>query len=338
MGRQHCAMIAEEPQTRLCAVADPSDAGQAFTREQSVPGFDDHKLLLERIDPDAVIIANPNAQHVDTALDCLDAGVPALIEKPVGIDLESAALLVETHRREPTPLLVGHHRRHNPLIAKARVLVNDGLLGDMTNVSALWQAHKPDEYFNSPMRREPGNGMLHTNLIHDLDLLRYLCGEVTEVQAMGSRERRGLPYDDTLTVILRFGNGALGTLSASDTATAPWSWELTSGENSIYPLERDQPCYLLAGTDGALSLPQLKHWHHTNHPHWHTPMCAGQTPIPKTDAALSLQLQHFIAVARGEATPLVNVEDAACTLSLVDAIERSIATNRTTTPTQPWAA
>lgn len=335
MGRQHREIIARVPDAHLCAIADPGEPGQAFAEQCGVPAFADHRDLLDKARPDAVIIANPNPLHVATALDCLAAGVPALIEKPVSVDLAEAGRLVEATRTSRTPLLVGHHRRHNPLIGKARELLGDGLLGQLTNVTALWQLHKPDDYFAAPWRRQPGNGMLHTNLIHDLDLLRHLCGEVVGVQAMTSDRLRGLPYADTAALMLRFANGALGTLTACDVASAPWSWELTSGENPAYPQQQGQPCYLLAGTAGSLALPQLSHWRYDGTPHWHHPLQHAQDE-PPAGAALVRQLQHFIEVARGTAEPLVGVEDAARTLALVDAVERAATAGHAVTPTLPW--
>lgn len=125
----------------------------------------------------------------------------------------------------------------------------------MLSVTALWQLKKPDSYFEVAWRREPGAGMLLTNLIHDLDLLRHLCGEVREVQALAGNAIRGLPNEDNVALLLRFANGALGSLTGCDAAAAPWSWELAAGENPVYPRQAEQPCYLLAGTEGALSLP-----------------------------------------------------------------------------------
>jgi len=119
---------------------------------------------------------------------CVPWPTPA-VEKPVGVNLDEVRALVEASRRHDVPVLVGHHRRHNPLIAKAHQVIADGKLGRLINVTALWQLQKPDSYFDTPWRREPGAGFLLTNLIHDLDLLRHLCGEVVQVQAFTRNDR-----------------------------------------------------------------------------------------------------------------------------------------------------
>lgn len=332
MGRQHYQHLRRLAQAQLCAVADPGPQAEAFAAECGVDCFADHRQMLEQARPDAVIIANPNNLHVACALDCVEAGVPVLVEKPVGVHLDEVRALVEASRRQGVPVLVGHHRRHNPLIAKAHQIIGEGKLGRLINVTALWQLQKPDSYFETPWRREPGAGFLLTNLIHDLDLLRHLCGEVVQVQAFTRNDVRGFANEDSAAVLLQFANGALGSLTGSDAVAAPWSWELDSGESPIYPRQDGQPCYLLAGTHGALSIPQLKRWHYAEAGSgWHTPLLQSEEAIPAGEA-LTLQLQHFIRVVQGTEAPLIDAADAGRTLALVEAIRQAAETGRACAP------
>lgn len=332
MGRQHHEFIEQNPNVTLCAVADPGPDAQGHANAWGAAYFSCHKQMLAQAKPEAAIIANPNALHVSTAIDCLEAGVPVLLEKPVGVSVAEVKQLVEVSARTGVPVLVGHHRRHNPLIAKAHALVQEGVLGRITTVTALWQLQKPDSYFDIPWRREPGAGMLLTNLIHDLDLLRYLCGEVVRVQAITSNGVRGFGNEDTVAVSLEFAGGALGSLTGSDGVAAPWTWELTSGENPVYPQQTDQSCYLLSGTRGALSIPQLQRFSYQEPgAGWYQPLLKTQetyTPAP----ALERQLAHFVEVARGQAEPLVSAADAGRTLALVEAIRQAAETGSACTP------
>ncbi|WP_017939938.1 Gfo/Idh/MocA family protein [Zestomonas thermotolerans] len=332
MGRQHCQHLREVPAARLCAVADPGEQAAAFAAECGVPYYAEHRTMLEQVRPQAALIATPNNLHVSTALDCIEAGVPVLVEKPVGVCLDEVRMLVEASRRHGVPVLVGHHRRHNPLIARARELIASGVLGRLINVTALWQLQKPDSYFDVPWRREPGAGFLLTNLIHDLDLLRHLCGEVRQVQAFTSNGVRGFANEDSAAVLLQFESGALGSLIGSDAVAAPWSWELDSGENPVYPRQPDQPCYLFAGTRGALSVPQLRRWYYAKPgAGWHQPLLSHEESHAP-DQALRRQLEHFVAVARSEAEPLVTAADAGRTLALIEAIRRAAESGRACAP------
>ena len=174
--------------------------------------------------------------------------------------------------------------------------------------------------------------MLLTNLIHDLDLLRYLCGEVRQVQAITSNGVRGFANEDSAAVLLQFEGGALGSLTGSDAVAAPWSWELDSGENPVYPRQADQPCYLLAGTCGALSIPQLKRWHYREAgAGWHQPLQQVQEHFDAGEA-LHRQLLHFVQVARGQVQPLVSAADAGRTLALVEAIRQAAESGQACVP------
>lgn len=332
MGRQHYQHLQSLDQAQLCAVADPGPQAPAFAAECGVACFADHRQMLEQVRPEAVIVANPNALHVSTALDCIAAGVPVLLEKPVGIHLDEVRELVAASERADVPVLVGHHRRHNPLIARTRELIEQGALGRLTTATALWQLQKPDSYYDIPWRREPGAGMLLTNLIHELDLLRHLCGEVRQVQAFTSNDVRGFAVEDSAAIVLQFENGALGSLTGSDAVAAPWSWELDSGENPVYPRQADQPCYLLAGTRGSLSIPQLKRWHYAEDgAGWHQPLLQVEEPFAAGEA-LRRQLQHFVQVARRQVQPLVSAADAGRTLALVEAIRKAADSGRACAP------
>ena len=332
MGRQHYQHLSQLDQARLCAVADPGPGAEQFAAQCGVPWFADHLQMLEQCKPEAVIIANPNALHVQTALDCIAAGVPVLLEKPVGIHLDEVRQLVRASEEAGVPVLVGHHRRHNPLIAKTRELISQGALGQLTTVTALWQLQKPDSYYDIEWRRHKGAGMILTNLIHDLDLLRHLCGEVRQVQAMTSNGVRGFAIEDSAAVLLQFEGGALATLTGSDAVAAPWSWELDSGENPVYPQHAEQPCYLFAGTRGALSVPQLTRWHYQEDgAGWHQPLLK-QHEAYQPGEALRLQLLHFVDVARGLAQPLVSAADAGRTLALVEAIFQAAESGQACTP------
>ena len=95
-------------------------------------------------------------------------------------------------RKAGVPVLVGHHRRHNPIIAKAREIVRSGRLGRLTSVTALWTLQKPDDYYDIEWRRKPGGGPVLTNLIHDIDTVRFICGEIESLQAVVSNAGAGI--------------------------------------------------------------------------------------------------------------------------------------------------
>jgi predicted dehydrogenase len=317
MGRQHIEFIEEAADTELAAIADPAVEDGAFgcPTHPDVAGM----LAAERLD--AVIIASPNALHVDTAIECLEAGVAVLLEKPVAVDFAQSRRLVAAVEDGGGRLLVGHHRRHHPAIGRAARALRDGTVGHVVAVSGLWAARKDDAYFSTtPWHRVRGAGVMLINLVHDLDLLRHLVGEVAEVHAMASSHQRGLEVEDTVSVNLRFENGAVGSFLATDAAVSPWGWDQSTEDTLEFPFLPDGSAYQVVGTSGALSIPNLAMY---SYPvgvssDWHSPLARTYLPVAPS-SAFRAQLDHFVRVVRGTADPLVSADDASRTLALVEA-------------------
>jgi predicted dehydrogenase len=321
IGRRHIQHIRAEPGTELVAVVDPTEAGREAAAENGVPWHASFRDMLAAERADGVIVATPNQVHVENGLEAVAAGIPVLVEKPIADDLAAGERLVAAAEQAGVPLLVGHHRRHNPIMRAAREIVASGRLGRIVAVNALFWLYKPDDYFDLSWRREEGAGPVFLNLIHDVDNLRYLLGEVVAVQAVESNAVRANAVEDTSAIILEFACGALATVSVCDTVVAPWSWEMTTGENPAYPVA-DEACYLLAGTAGSLSLPKLEVWFNDQKPGWWEPLHRTRTGVATQDP-LALQIRHFAAVIRGLERPLVDGREGLRTLEVVTAIKRA---------------
>ena len=307
IGRAHVAALRASPSCELSAVVDPSPAARA--------DFSSIEELLHKDRPDGVILATPNRLHVTQALQCLDAGLAVLLEKPIATSSEEGEKLVGKKR-----LLVGHHRAHSPIMARAKQIVDSGRLGRLVAVTGSAMFFKPDDYFaEAPWRREPGGGPILINLIHEIHNLRMLCGEIVAVQAFASSAVRGFPVEDSVAINLRFAGGALGTFMLSDTAASARSWEQTSGENKAYPRYDDEDCYVIAGTDGSLSVPTMRLKTYKDEHSWWTPFQLGHLRVERGDP-IARQLEHFGAVIRGEAEPLVTARDGLANLRVTEAI------------------
>lgn len=324
IGRRHVEQAVREAQ--LAAIIDPAPEAAELARACGVPHFATLADLLadgRRGDVDGVVIATPNQLHVEHGLACAEARLPMLVEKPIADDVGAATRLVEAAEAAGVPILVGHHRRHNPLIKKAREEIGAGLLGRIVAVHATCWFYKPDYYFKADWRRQPGAGPVFLNLIHDIDLMRHLAGEVVAVQAADSAAARDFAVEDSAAIILHFASGALGTVTVSDTIVAPWSWELTSVENPAYP-RSGEACYLIGGTRGSLSLPTGELWSQPGAPDWWQPL-ERRTPLFAADDPLALQMRHFADVALGNAEPLVSGREGLATLKVIDAVKRAAA-------------
>ena len=323
IGRRHAELILAEPEARLHAIVDPSEGGRAYAEAKGLRWFPTPEAMLAAGKPDGVLVATPNALHVEHGLLAISAGLPVLVEKPLAADLAGARQLVQAAAKAGLPLLTGHHRRHNPLIARAKAMIEAGRLGRIVSVHGFFWLLKPDSYFDVEWRRQPGAGPVLINLSHDIDLLRHLCGEIVEVRAMQNNAVRGFPVDETSVVLLRFASGALGTVNISDTITAPWSWEQGAAENPVYPPAR-QNCYFIGGTEASLAIPRLELWRNEGRRGWWEPLVAEQHVAPPADP-LPLQIRQFVRVIRGVEEPLVPGLEGMRTMAVIDAVRRAAA-------------
>ncbi|KKM01790.1 hypothetical protein LCGC14_1790920 [marine sediment metagenome] len=323
IGARHAQAIRAAHRTALACVVDPSEAGRIVASAHDVPWFATLAQMLDAGLADGAILATPNTLHADGGMACIDAGLPVLVEKPLASDIDSATRLVAHAKARGVALATGHHRRHNPLIAKAKALIDEGALGTIATVQGTTWFMKPDDYFAADWRRQRGAGPVYLNLIHDIDLLQHFCGPVAEVQAMESRAVRGFEVEDTAVILLRFASGTLGTVNVCDTAVAPWSWELTARENPAYPAT-GQDAYWLGGTHGALSVPNLALWTNPAQRSWWEPISATRMVFDFADP-LVCQADQFADVILDGAAPLVSGRDGLAALAVIEAVKASAA-------------
>jgi predicted dehydrogenase len=212
-------------------------------------------------------------------------------------------------------------------MVRAREIVQSGLLGSTVAVVGTALFHKPDDYFdvNGGWRRQPGGGPILLNLIHEVNNLQSLVGDVVRVQATTSDATRGFPVEDTAAMVFTFANGALGTFLLSDTAASARSWEQTSQENGSYAAYRDEDCYHLAGTAGSLSVPTMRLHVFPGTRSWEEPFETSTIELERSDP-LANQVEHFVAVIRGEAEPICSGRDGLKSLRVVDAVVESART------------
>ncbi len=330
IGRSHINVVQASATVELTAVVDPSPQADAIARAAGVPLYRTLEDLLQQARPDGIVLATPNQLHVPQALQCIEAGVSCLLEKPIAPTVAEAEALVTAAEMRGARLLIGHHRAHSPIMAKACAVVQSGQLGRVVGVMGGATFFKPDHYFDDgPWRREVGGGPILINMIHEVHNLRMLCGEVTAVQAIKSHALRGFAVEDTVAISLQFASGALGSFLLSDVAASARSWEHTSQENKAYPTYEDEDCYVISGTDGTLSVPtmRLKTYPRAEDRSWWKPFEVGVVGMVREDP-LKRQMEHFGAVVRGEVAPLVSARDGLQNLRVTEAITLAAATGQ----------
>ncbi|MCE7732501.1 Gfo/Idh/MocA family protein [Vibrio campbellii] len=329
IGKTHIKLVSENAQCQLASIVDPSPSAQEIAKEYGVEVYASLEELFAQDKPDGVILATPNRLHAAQAHECINAGVPAIVEKPVTDSIEDAIELFKHSKREDAKILVGHHRAYSPLLETAKSIIESGELGKTVSITGSAMFYKPDYYYDEgEWRKVKGGGPILINMIHEIGNLRHLVGDIVGVQALNSNATRQFEVEDTTAISLRFANGALGSFMLSDASASPRSWEQTSQENKSYATYETEDCYHVAGTHGSLSIPtmQIKSFKQSVIPSWWNAMEERQEPVMREDP-LKRQLEHFCALIRGEENePRVSVYDGLQNLLVIDAIIKATET------------
>jgi len=323
IGRKHIALIRQSKLCDIVAIVDPDESAGRLATELGIVKYDELAILLSEQYVDGVIVATPNHMHYEQAMCCINADVAVLIEKPVTQTVEQAKALVDIVDKVKARVIVGHHRMHGTIMKEAKAIIDRGDIGDIVAVQGSALFYKPDDYFVAgPWRTKKGGGPILINMIHEVGNLRYLCGEIVEVQAMPSSVQRGFDVEDTVAMMLRFHNGAVGTFLLSDTTASCKSWEQTSRENSDYHHDASENCYHIAGTLGSLSIPTMTihRFDQGTQASWYRSMTVDKVDVEVVNP-LEGQLDHFCRVILREELPLVSVEDGYRNLLITEKID-----------------
>ncbi len=275
----------------------PDDDLAGFPVETDVQAALEHR-------PDAVIISNPTAMHLDVAIPAADAGCHILLEKPVSYSLERIDELRAAVKHGGGRVLVGFQLRFHPTLQIVARLMAEGAIGQPLSVRAHWGEYLPDwhpweDYRQGyAARADLGGGVILT-LCHPLDYLRWLLGDVESLWAFVSVARNlDIPVESTAEIGLRFSGGAIGSVHL-DYVQQPSTHhlEIIGSEGTLR----------WNSSDGAASL-------------YRATGKAWETWMPPEDfernRLFSAEMRHFLAVARRETQPVCSLEDGIRTLEI----------------------
>lgn len=262
--------------------------------------------------PDAVIVANPTALHMEVALPAARAGCHLLLEKPIADRADAQVeLLRQTAVENQVRILVGFQFRFHPVLGKIKALLDSGNLGRVLSFRVHWGEYLPDwhpweDYRQGyAARKDLGGGVVNT-LCHPLDYVRWLMGEVSSLSAQtGQVSGLELDVEDVAEIVLTLTNGAIGSIHL-DYFQRPPQHSLT-----IY-LEQGQIQW--DNTSGAAQV------YHVSSQAWEeiTPPAGFE----RNDLFLE-EMRHFLSLMRGEIQSRCSLEDGIHILNLVEAVHES---------------
>ena len=261
--------------------------------------------------PQAVIVANPTALHLEVAIPAARAGCHLLLEKPISHSMEGVSELTRAVEHGGGQVLVGFQYRFHPSLIQAIQFLEEGVIGRPLSTRAVYGEYLPnmhpwEDYRQSySSRKDLGGGVILT-LCHPLDTLRWMMGEVQELWAfVGQLNELELNVEDTAEIGLRFASGAVGSVHLDYYQRPPAHYLVIVGNQGILRWDN---------ASGVLQIYRAEHEKMDTFP---PPRGFG-----RNDMFLA-EMRHFLAIVRGEERPACTLEDGRKVLELALAAHES---------------
>lgn len=234
MGRHHARVLAGLEGVDLVGIVDPD--GDKFGAAGGRPVFETPEQLLEQ-KPDYCMVAVPTVLHERVGLQLAEAGVHALLEKPLAHTLEAAAALQEAFDRAGLIGGVGHIERYNPAVQQARARIEDGELGRILQVNTRRQGPFPG--------RIADVGVVMDLATHDIDLTQFVTDADYRRVAAHTANRSGRQHEDLVAIT--------GQLASGVVANHLVNW-LSPFKERVSVVLGDQGCFVIDTLTADLTL------------------------------------------------------------------------------------
>lgn len=299
------------PHAVLTAVMDVRpEAAHAAAEAADCAAFTELEEFAVHSGVDAAIICSPPLQHREIACRLMDEGMHILCEKPIAINRDDVEAMAAKAVEKDRFLMMASKFRYVEDIIRAKAIIASGMLGEIqfyenrfcskVNMLGRWNADPAIA----------GGGVLIDNGTHSVDIVRYLLGPVERVFAHDGRRVAGLPVEDTASLSFITENNLVGNIYLS------WTVHV------------DQGGYVnVHGTDGSLSVGwQESKYQHNGHPEW-IRFGVGYNKID----AFKGQVVNFMDAIRGVAQPIITMQDAICSVEVIEAAYKSMQERNWTT-------
>ena len=222
----HADALRNSKNAELVAVFDQiTDRARAFAEKYNVRAIDDFDAFLNDKEIEAVTIATPTGVHGKVAVPAALAGKHLLCEKPLDTTTEKVDEIIAACDKTGVLMMSVFQSRFVKNVGLIKQAIDAGRFGKIVLVSCQCKWFRTQEYYDSASWRGTwaldGGGALMNQSIHTIDLLQYLNGDVDEVSAItATLSHSGIEVEDNAVAILKYKNGALGTIEGS-TSCAP---------------------------------------------------------------------------------------------------------------------
>jgi len=231
IGKRHAAMISNNPESELVAMCDIRPREELGLEEYDVPFFNDLDEMLESgLDIEVVCVCTPNGLHAEHACKVLEHHRHVVCEKPMALKKADAEKVIFKALQVSCLVFAVMQNRYSPPSVWLKELIDQKLLGDLYLVQLNCYWNRDDRYYlksNWKGTRELDGGTLFTQFSHFIDIMYWLFGDITDIQAKFNdfRHNETTEFEDSGFVNFNFINGGMGSLNYS---TAVWNSNMES--------------------------------------------------------------------------------------------------------------
>jgi len=217
---RHANILSNIPEAQLVAVADINpEKGERLSQRFQVPAFTDFREMLEKEEVDVVDILTPSGTHGRVALEVMRRfNKHVLVEKPITLLLSEAYEMVQEAYKRGLFLITVVQNRFNLPVVKLREALEAGRFGRLVLGSARLYWCRRQDYYDADVWRGTwavDGGVLANQACHYVDMLQWMMGPIDSIFAKSTRSLIKMEAEDTFVAVLKFRNGALGTIEAT---------------------------------------------------------------------------------------------------------------------------
>lgn len=217
----HAAALANLEESEFVAACDnDGQRANTFASRYGVTAFTDCAEMIARSSAEVVVVCTPHPLHAAGAIQAIESGAHVLVEKPLASNVADCDAMIASAQRRGVKLGAVSQRRFFEPVLRMKKAIDAGRIGAPILGTVAMFSWRDEAYYRSdPWRGKwdtEGGGVLINQSPHHIDILHWLMGPVEEVVARWANLNH--PYievEDTALAILRFRNGALGSITVS---------------------------------------------------------------------------------------------------------------------------
>jgi len=316
IGIVHATALASSPVAELVGIAEIDDELREKTAQSlGTTGYADYRALINTPGLDAISICTPDQYHLEPVMDCMDAGLHIILEKPLTTDLAEAQTIAKRVRGYGRKFMMAYIVRFDPRYALAKEAVDNGEIGEIVHMSALRNT--------SPLAPRYLKGRVSLAFyigVHDLDQLMWMSGSSIErvyAESRGMLVKEEVGVDDTMLSLIKFKSGVIAQMNHT------WACPITREARLQSRLD-------IVGTKGQINVEVWNQGLKIHGPDGirFQDVSYGPTIYGERLGTMRTQLEHFLKCIVHDETPLVGVEEGLAGVRAATALEESMKTGQ----------